>query len=498
MSDPAAPSSESSPSRDRAGTPDPTSASRQFGAAPHIGAPPPIGAPLAASERIRWPTLVNYAVPLAPTYLLYMMVTVVYMNFATDVLMIAPGVIGTIFFGSKLWDAISDPLIGYWSDRTRSRFGRRKPWMYASILPIVAMTIMLWSPPAGLDGRGLLLWVIVSVVGFYTAFTLYSIPQMALGLELSPSPHERSRVFAGRQITLTLGMLGAFIIATPMIIGNPSARENATLISTSVAILLGLSILFCTFWLPTERSDYVGRGAKSPLAAVRDVIRNPHARLLLFVYFIEVFGIGATSAMTPYLLKYVIKAADYIGIVFLFYTAPAFLSIPLWVWLGKRYERHKLWRFAMGLQAIGYGLIIFQDEGRIGLMILSSIINGFATACGQTLGYAIKGDVIDYDEYLTGERKEGSYLAAWNLAAKFGTGLMIAISGWALQASGFIPNVEQSETVSWTIKGMTGGAPFVCILIGMFLFSRFSLDGHEAARIRAAIAARKADQTSAA
>jgi len=454
--------------------------------------------PSGSPERIGWTTLINYALPLAPMYLLYMMVTVVYMNFATDVLLIAPGVIGTIFFGSKLWDAVSDPLIGYLSDRTRLRIGRRKSWMYASAIPILAMSIMLWSPPLGLNESEQMIWVVVSVLGFYTAFTIFSIPQMALGLELSPSPHERARVFAGRQVTLTLGMLGAFIIATPMIIDNPLARENATFIATSTALLLCLAILVCTFCLPAERADYVGRGAKNPLAAVRDVVRNPHARLLLFVYFIEVFGIGATSAMTPYLLKYVIKAADYIGIVFLFYTAPAFLSIPLWVWLGKRYERHKLWRFAMGLQAIGYGLIIFQEEGRLGLMIASSIINGFATACGQTLGYAIKGDVIDYDELKTGERKEGSYLAAWSLAAKFGTGLMIALSGWALQWSGFIPNETQSETVNWTIKGMTGGAPFVCILIGMFAFSRFSLNGQEAERIRAAIDARKADQTSAA
>ncbi len=448
-------------------------------------------------ERVRWTTLFNYAAPLGPAYLLYMMVTVVYMNFATDVLLIAPGVIGTIFFVSKLWDAVSDPMIGYWSDRTRSRLGRRKVWIYASAIPLAGMAMMMWMPPTELSGVALLGWVIVSVLGFYTAFTIYAIPQMALGVELSPSPHERTRVFAGRQIALSIGMLGAFIIATPMIVGNPLARENAVLVSTAGAVVLGLSILICTFWLPPERRGSVGKGAKNPVTAVRDVVRNPHARLLLFVYFIEVFGIGATSAMTPYLLKYVIKAADYIGIVFIFYTVPAILSIPFWVWLGKRFERHKLWRFAMGLQAVGYGLIVFQDEGRVWLMIASSVINGFGTACGQTLGYAIKGDVIDYDEYLTGERKEGSYLAAWSLASKFGTGLMIAISGWALQGSGFIANVEQTETVNWTIKGMTGGAPFVCILIGMVAFSRFSLDSREATRIRSAIEARNADQTSA-
>jgi len=445
----------------------------------------------AAGSRLPWRTLAFYAAPLTPATLLYMMLTVVFMNFATDVLLLAPGVVGTIFFLSKIWDAVSDPVVGTWSDATRSRWGRRKSWMVASIAPLLLSSAMLWTPPVGLAGSALVLWVAVSVIGFYTAFTIFSVPQMALGVELNSSPHERARVFAGRQVAHTIGMLGAFVIATPLILDNPNARGNATGLSLVLAVLLGVLILAAVRALPPERSDQVRRPAPAPVAAVKDVVRNPHARLLLLVYFIEVFGIGATSAMTPYLLIYVTKASDYIGVVFLFYTIPALVSIPFWVWMGERYERHKLWRAAMGLQAIGYGLIVFQDEGRVGLMIGCSLLNGFATACGQTLGYAIKGDVIDYDEYETGERKEGTYLAAWNLAAKLGTGLMIALSGWALEGAGFVANQPQSELTLWTIKGMTGGAPFLCLLIGMVIFSRFSLDAAQAAEIRAAIASRR-------
>ena len=443
----------------------------------------------AAGSRLPWRTLAFYAAPLTPATLLYMMLTVVFMNFATDVLLLAPGVVGTIFFLSKIWDAVSDPVVGTWSDATRSRWGRRKSWMVASIAPLLLSSAMLWTPPVGLAGSALVLWVAVSVIGFYTAFTIFSVPQMALGVELNSSPHERARVFAGRQVAHTIGMLGAFVIATPLILDNPNARGNATGLSLVLAVLLGVLILAAVRALPPERSDQVRRPAPAPVAAVKDVVRNPHARLLLLVYFIEVFGIGATSAMTPYLLIYV--TSDYIGVVFLFYTIPALVSIPFWVWMGERYERHKLWRAAMGLQAIGYGLIVFQDEGRVGLMIGCSLLNGFATACGQTLGYAIKGDVIDYDEYETGERKEGTYLAAWNLAAKLGTGLMIALSGWALEGAGFVANQPQSELTLWTIKGMTGGAPFLCLLIGMVIFSRFSLDAAQAAEIRAAIASRR-------
>ncbi len=457
-------------------------------------------ADVSSAVRIAWGTLFHYATPLVPVYFLYMMLTVVYMQFATDVLLLGPGVVGTIFFASKIWDAVSDPMIGYLSDGTQSRLGRRKPWMYASIVPMVAMTWMLWSPPESLSGLALIAWVSVSVIGFYTAFTLFAVPQMAYGVELSGSPHERARVFGGRQISVTLGMLACFVLATPMITGNPEARSNASLLAAGGSVFLAVAVAFSTWRLPRERSEYEGRGAANPFRATRDVAKNPHARLLLIVYFIEIFGIGATSAMTPFLLIYVTDATDWIWKIFLFYTVPALLSIPFWIALGKRYERYKIWCVAMGLQAFGYGGILFQDEGRIGLMIACSLLNGFAGACSQTLGYSIKGDVIDYDEYKTGERKEGSYLAAWSLAQKFGTGLMIAFSGWALQASGFVANQPQTEVVKWTIKGMTGGAPFICLLVGMVLFSRFKLNGAEADRIRSELAERRkrANQTSAA
>ena len=442
-------------------------------------------------ETIGWSTIAFYSAPLAPAYLLYMMLTVVFMNFATDVLLITPGVIGTIFFLSKIWDAISDPIVGALSDASTSRFGRRKSWMVGSVILLIITSAMLWAPPATLTGYALTAWVAASVFAFYTAFTAFAVPQMALGVELSPSPHQRSRIFAGRQVGHTLGMLSAFLVATPLVLDNPAARQNAATLALVGSTLLGTLILAAAWQLPKEAPRPNTRPSFAPLAAARDVAANPHARLILLVYFIEVFGIGATSAMMPFLIIYVIDAADYIGLVFLFYTAPALFSIPMWVRLGKRFERHKLWRLSMGLQAVGYGLILFQAEGRLLLMIVCCVLNGFASACGQTLGYSIKGDVIDWDELHTGKRKDGTYLAAWNLAAKLGTGLMIAISGWALDWSGFVPNEPQTNLVRWTIKGMTGGAPFVCLLVGMALFSRFSLDNEEAARVRAGLASRR-------
>jgi GPH family glycoside/pentoside/hexuronide:cation symporter len=431
-----------------------------------------------------------YASPLVGTQFLYMLVLMMYMNFATDRLFVAPGVIGTVFFAAKIWDAISDPLIGYWSDRTHHRLGRRRPWILYASVPFALFTIMLWSPPQGLSDAALLGWIVVTVFGFYTAYTVYAVPQLALGAEISPEPTQRGVIFGARQVATSIGMLLAFVLGGPLLLANPDARETASTLAWLAGSATALVIAGSVYFLPAERSDYLGRGAQNPFAAVRDVWRNPHARLLLFVYFIEVLGVGGTSAMTAYVLKYVTKAENVIGVVFLAYTVPTILSIPFWIRLGERYERHKVWMFAMGMSCIGYGGIVFQDEGRIVLMVVTSLINGLAGGCGATLGQAIKADIVDYDEHQTGERKEGAYFATWNFAGKLGTGLMMAFAGWALQASGFEPNVEQAESVQWTIVLLMGGAPFLGFVIGIIAFSRFRLTRDVHSRIRAELDAR--------
>ena len=124
--------------------------------------------PEAPSSALSWTTIGLYGFPTIAVQFIYMLVMVMYMNFATDVLLIAPAVMGAIFFASKLWDAVSDPVVGFLSDRTRSRLGRRRSWMLGSALPVAAFGLMMWAPPDGLSPTLLTLWVGVAIFGFYT------------------------------------------------------------------------------------------------------------------------------------------------------------------------------------------------------------------------------------------------------------------------------------------------------------------------------------------
>ncbi|MCH2172058.1 MFS transporter [Myxococcota bacterium] len=443
-----------------------------------------------APSRVSMATVVLYGLPAVAIQFIYMLIMVMYMNFATDVLLVAPATVGAIFFASKLWDAVSDPLVGFLSDRTRLAFGRRRSWMLASSIPVSLFCVMPWVPPMGMSELETSVWIGIAIFGFYTAYSSFYVPHLALGAELSSDARERTRIYGSRQIGSSIGLLGAFALGAPLLEQVDTARITAAELGWGAAAACLVSIIVATLLLPREPASSAGRGGRNLMTAMRDVWKNPHARLLLFVFFIESLGVGGTSVMAPYIVKYVIKLEGVLGLVLMAFVVPTALSIPVWIWLAGRFERHKLWIAGMALSCVGYGSLVFVDEGRLGVMLFCSVASGIGSGCGSSLGQAIKADVIDYDEYLTHERKEGAYFAVWAFMGKLASGLMVGLAGVALSVAGYVENTEQTPLVRTTIIALNGGVPFVCFLIGIAAFTRFRLDSREHARILSAIQTR--------
>jgi GPH family glycoside/pentoside/hexuronide:cation symporter len=433
----------------------------------------------------------DYVLPTAGVGFMYSLVALYLMKFATDVLLIAPAAMGTIFFAARLWDAFSDPIAGYLSDRTRTRLGRRRPWLLASALPIGLAFVWVWSTPASLSGETAVAWMAVGVFAFYTSATSFLVPHLSLGAELSDDTHDRTRIYGARHIVWTLGTVPALagmglLISASTPGSGAEPRELASSMAVAVAIVTLALVLFTVARI-RERPEYLGRGARDPLAAWRDVLGNPHARLLLIVILIESLGGATIAILTPYVAEYVIGRPDLTVWFIAAYMFATVAFVPAWVPLSRRFGKKALWLFSMLLTAAAFGGMFFIEEGSVWLLAALAFLGGVAGSCGSIVGPAVQADVIDWDEYTTGERKEGSYFAAWLLVFKAATGVTIVLTGYALQFSGFVPNQPQGPAALFAILALYSLFPMACYLFGALLFSRFSLDDAEHRRIRRAL-----------
>lgn len=450
-------------------------------AKPAPGAPPELPRALVATYCL--PMLgVNFAMVLVIAYIT---------KYSIDVLLIAPATVGFIFGLGRIWDAISDPLVGYWTDRTTTRFGRRRPWLIGALVPFVVFTWMCWSPPESLTGTGLVIWMVIAIFGFNTASTLFLVPHQALGAEISTSGHGRTQLFGARQLVATVGSALALVLGTGAINGAENPREVATWIALATIVACILTIVPSTIAL-RERPDYQGRGGKSPFTAFGDVLRNPHARLLLGMIFIEHMGSGASMVLSPFFMDYIIGMPRGIGVIYLFYTGTQLAVIPLWVRLARSIGKKNTWMTGLVVAVVGYSLLYgFVGEGDLYLMCFVVVLTGAASACGTVIGSSILADVIDWDELETGERKEGTYYSGYALLYKGSSGIMAMLAGWALAASGFEPNQVQSEDTQYVIRSLMTLVPGGCTLFGLFILSRFRLTESAHADVQAQLEARR-------
>lgn len=437
----------------------------------------------ASPPRVPSAVLFAYAAPAVASSFVFTAVSLYLLKYSTDVLLIAPATVGLIFAIGRFWDAVTDPVVGHLSDRTRSRLGRRRPWLLASTLPVAGAYFAVWSPPVGLAETELTLWLGGAILLFYTAITAFSVPYNALGAELSEGHHDRSRVFGAKAFGDHIGIvLGAVSLLVMENADSPRAAAGCVALAAGAMMVAGT--LYATAAL-REPEAHQGRGGrKRPHAAFADVLMNREARILVAVFFLEMLGYQTFVVMLPYLTEYVLETPGATAYYLFAAIATTLITLPAWVPLSRRFGKAPVWAATLLVKTLVFAGMAFLTSGSWLLIGGLTLVFGAATGGGAVLGPSLKADVVDSDEARTGERKEGTFFAAWGLAIKLAVGFAILISGLVLSGLGFRPNVAQTPEVLFGLKATVSLLPVACHLLAIALLARLRMDEATHAEIR--------------
>jgi len=373
-------------------------------------------------------------------------------------------------------------------------------------LGLAVAIVLMWVPPASLEGIWVTLWVGAGLLLMTTASTVFGVPYGALGAELTTNHHDRTRLFAYRTVLGGIGTsiaLGAFYLLMEAENAKESwlgleSREVALGVAIVGAVIASGSIVTLVVFI-RERADYQTRGPDRIFGAFYDVFSNRLAQQLLFVFTVQTFGTASMGLLAAYLFQYVLKAPNWMAAVFVgSFVVPMVISIPVWVRVSRRFGKARsydatLWVLGVMYCCLYFGFGEFNIEDRPSEVVIACAVAGvlgIVSACGYVVAPSIKADIIDVDEYNTNERKEGAYLAAWSFVQKSAAALAAILLGVALEFVGYEPGIEQTEGTEFVIIALITFVPGIAYLLAALVFRRFDLDEKEHARIRAVLDAR--------
>jgi GPH family glycoside/pentoside/hexuronide:cation symporter len=386
--------------------------------------------------------------------------------FYSDVVLVPLGWIALVKAISRAFDAMTDSVMGWVTDRTRSRFGRRRPYM-ALGAPLAALAfVALFAPPERLSPLAAGGWLLACYVLYYLFHTIYLIPHYGLGPELTQDYHERSRLYGLSEAFTVAGTVVAALLPG-LLVAQLGDRQGYL----AFALLFG-ALLTALYWNLVarirERPDFAQRPANPLVPGVRRVMRNRVFRLLLAVYVVGSITGAIPGMLIPYYTKYVLEPEDpnrWLAILLAAYFVSGFLFLPAWIWAARRFGKKPVWLASFVAAVTGSAAVFFVGEGQLGLAVVVLVWAGSSFGARLFLGPAIQADVIDYDELHTGKRREAQYGALWSLMMKFTVIPSMAIPLAVLESMGFEPNVEQSDAVKLAIRVMLALVPAATALV---------------------------------
>ncbi len=404
--------------------------------------------------------------------LIWTMFYVYFMIFLTDVAGVPPSTAGFIMMIATIWDAITDPLVGIWSDSIRSKWGRRRPFILFAALPFGISSWLLFSD-FGFSPGWTIAYFLVVVIMFFTTHTLINIPYTALAAEVTQDYDERTSLVSYR---LGWSQFTTIMAATlPLIL----SKHFAELLGSErmgwlvmAALMGGFSIFpLLLTWRFTRGYELFPENVRFRLKSLKEAWRNRPFPYTLGAYAAGAVALNIAAQMIPYFTKYNMQfSEEKTSLVFLVLFVATLLWVPVIAITTNRLGKRKAYIiFAAAWAATQAFAILFIYPGREVILFILMLIAAGGVAAIPMVQWNMIPDVVEVDEYKTGLRQEGLYIGIATFVQKCSVAAALLINGLILSAVGYRADVEQTSGALLGIRLLFGWGTVLFLLISMLL-----------------------------
>lgn len=423
--------------------------------------------------------------------------------FLTTVAGLSPATAGTILLVVKIWDAVNDPIIGWLTDKTSSRHGRRRPWLLYGAFPFGLFFALQWFVPPFESDLGKFLYYLFIALLFDTAFTVVNVPYTALTPELTRDYDERTTLNSFR-FAFSIG--GSLIagVCHPLIVNSFCAdvqncqRAELQMGYLAAAVVWGVVVMLPFLWCfagTRERYEPDPNDAEMGLIdQIRSVFANRPYLFVIGIYLFSWLAVQVTSTVIGFYVTFWLQRTDLFSVVILAVQGSALIFLFVWNAVSRRIGKKAVYMIGMvfwiGVQA----LLFFVQPDQVNLAIGLAVLAGVGVATAYIVPWSMLPDVIEFDELKTGRRREGLFYGFMVLLQKLGLALGLFLVGVALQWQGFnenLPAGQQAESALTAIRVMIGPVPTVLLICGMILTAFYPITKQKHAEILAQLELRR-------
>ena len=415
----------------------------------------------------------------------FQLVGFLYAIFLSDTIGLRMNYIPIVMMAGKIWDGVTYPLMGRISDKTRSRWGRRRPYFLFGSIGVLVSYVLLFAP-VSFESQGMLLaYAVLSYMTFSTIWTVVMVPYFSFGAEITLDYKERTRLMS----VSTCFSLGGSIMASaiPLLIVNsfPTSKQGYTVMAVVFGIIFGISVL-CVFFSKKEtvRQD-TNTEEIGFFKALLNACKMRSFRAYVGIFIFGMLGVDIVSMIMAYYTRYYLRKDGILSLVLTTALVTQFVSIPLWTKVATRFGKRTAY-IAGGCIMGVMGIILFSMPQTISLPMLLGmiVISSVGMAAIMFIPHTILGDIADVGEFAYGKRQEGTYSGFATFIRKISSGVGLALVTGTLSICGYITPPEgttnftavyQPPEVEFVIRLFMTLIPVALVLIGMFCATKYKL-----------------------